>query len=533
MGSRREESPTPTVVYDHAQPHDSPRPGTTSTETQKRGPEKRPIVQEGYHVVQRSLFSSLVIVFVSTVSMVVNIGNSTTIAIALPTIGQHFNADPSLLQWIVSAYPLSSGCLLLVCGRLADLYGRKKAYLGGTLLLAAFTLGCGFANNITTLIILRAMQGIGAAATVPASLGILANAFPPSRARSLAFATFAAGAPIGAVFGSAMGGVLTEKTAPTWRSVLYLFAGINVICLIGGIFCIDKDVPNTVDDKKVDWLGAFLITAGLVFILFVLGEGETRGWSTGYIIALLVLGVFLVCVFVYWQWFLEQAQNRRQAKVEATLNNGEPKGTERKDGLVGGLADRWCDKLPPPVMKVSLWARANGRFGAVMAMAILNWSAFIGWTFWVQLYYQDYTRLRPLEVVVRLLPMFVTGVACNAFVGIMAAYIPMIVLTLMGALGTAAACILFAVINPKTTYWAFGFPATILSVFGADLVFSAGSLYIAKVSLPHEQSLSAALFQTMIQVRLQTLSLMLPRLPLFSGPGRHSTDSFSFSWVHL
>jgi len=63
---------------------------------------------------------------------------------------------------------------------------------------------------------------------------------------------------------------------------LYLFAGINVICFAGGAFAIDKDVPNLVDEKKVDWLGAFIITAGLVFILFVLGEGEgaPRGWST-------------------------------------------------------------------------------------------------------------------------------------------------------------------------------------------------------------------------------------------------------------
>jgi hypothetical protein len=72
----------------------------------------------------------------------------------------------------------------------------------------------------------------------------------------------------------------------------------------------------------------------------------------------------------------------------------------------------------------------------------------------------------------------------------------------MGTLGTASACILFATINPKATYWAFGFPAMVLSVTGVDFVFTAGTLYISKISLPHEQSLAAALFQTMAQVRL-------------------------------
>lgn len=459
-------------------------------------------VLEGYHVVHRSRTSSLVIVLVATLSMIINISNSTAVSIALPTIGSQFNADPLLLQWIVSAYSLSSGCLLLVCGRLADLYGRKKAYLAGTVMLAAFTLGCGFANNILTLIILRGIQGIGTAATIPASVGILAHAFPPSKARSLAFATFAAGAPVGAVFGNIMGGVLTERTAASWRSALYLLAGVNVICFVGGLLAIDKDVPNSVDEKKVDWLGAFIITAGLVFILFVLGEGEgaPRGWSTGYIIALLVVGVFFVGVFIYWQWFLEKAQDWRLAnrEVESSPPANESDGPRR--GRVEELADRWCNKLPPPIMKLSLWARARGRFSAVMAIAFLAWSAFIGWTFWVQLYYQDYTNLRPLDVVVRLLPMFVVGVICNSFVGFMAARVPMIVIITMGTLGTAGACILFALINPRATYWAFGFPATVLSVFGVDLVFSAGTLYNAKISLPHEQSLAAALFQTMVQL---------------------------------
>lgn len=78
----------------------------------------------------------------------------------------------------------------------------------------------------------------------------------------------------------------------------------------------------------------------------------------------------------------------------------------------------------------------------------------------------------------------------------------------MGTLGTAGACILFALINPRATYWAFGFPATVLSVFGVDFVFTAGTLYNAKISLPHEQSLAAALFQTMVQVSIFVRPLM-------------------------
>ncbi|KAG1739182.1 major facilitator superfamily domain-containing protein, partial [Suillus paluster] len=96
------------------------------------------------------------------------------------------------------------GCLLLFFGRLADLYGRKKVFMIGTLCLVALSIGCGFAQ------ILRAFQCVGTAAVIPSALGILAHSFPSYRARSIAFTTFAVGAPVGGSFGTVMGGVLAE-----------------------------------------------------------------------------------------------------------------------------------------------------------------------------------------------------------------------------------------------------------------------------------------------------------------------------------
>ena len=155
---------------------------------------------------------------------------------------------------------------------------------------------------------------------------------------------------------------------------------------------------------------------------------------------------------------------------------------------------------PPPLIKPSLWTRANGRLGAMMAIAFTNWCAFLAWAFWVQLYYQNYKHYSPLQTLVRLLPMFVSGILCNVFVGLMAARIPIVWLVSIGTVATTTACLLFAVIDPDATYWAFAFPASCLSVMGADFVFSAGTLFIAKISLPHEQSVSGALFNTMTQL---------------------------------
>lgn len=178
-----------------------------------------------------------------------------------------------------------------------------------------------------------------------------------------------------------------------------MFTGANILCFIGGLLCIDKDIPHPKDDRKVDWLGAFLITAGLVMILFVLGDGEEapKQWATGCmslyalarllidslrclridIIALLVVGVLLVCAFLYWQSFLEKTQNARQKQLEATSCSDENGGQVEQE-------DRWHRMLPPPVMKISLWGRAKGRFAAVMAIAFSTWSSFMACTFWVQ-----------------------------------------------------------------------------------------------------------------------------------------------------
>ncbi|CCM00646.1 uncharacterized protein FIBRA_02683 [Fibroporia radiculosa] len=409
-----------------------------------------------------------------TTGMILTSANNTAISISLPTIGDDLAIPEYRLQWVISAYSLSAGCLLLFFGRLADLYGRRNVFLLGVFILAVFGLGCGFAHDEITMDVLRGFQGLGAAACIPAGLGILAHSFPPSRIRSIAFSTFAAGAPVGAALGSAIGGVLTQLTQQHWRSTFYFMTGLGALTFAGGLASFDHDAPSTELDRRVDWLGAFLVTAGLVMIVFVLSDGTIapNGWRTGYIIALLILGVLLLVAYVAWEHFLE-----KQLHAHSTA---------------------WW--TPPPLMRVSLWGRARGKLAITLVIALLEYSSFMTFNFWVQLYYQDYLRLSPVLTMVRLIPMFVTGVICNVFVALVVGRVPLAILVAIGTALTATADLLFALINPAAPYWAFGFPAAVVSVFGADFVFPSGTLFIAKVCLPHEQSVGGALFQTMTQL---------------------------------
>ncbi|KAG7097208.1 hypothetical protein E1B28_004579 [Marasmius oreades] len=427
-----------------------------------------------------SVLRSIMVVAAVTLAMIVNTSNSTSPSIALPTIERELHVEQIQLVWIVSAYPLSSGCLLLLFGRLADLYGRKNAFTLGNLWLVALTLGCAFSNNAVTLSVLRGFQGVGAAAIIPACLGILAHHFPPSRARSVAFATFAAGAPVGGAFGTSLGGTLVQLTEKTWRSTFYLNTGLAFLSLVIGLFFIERDQPSQEPNRRVDWIGAFLVTAGLVLIVFVLGQGEVapHQWGTPYIIALIVMGVLLLILFALWQRHLEIIADQ---------------------GLDSNSFLRWLP-TPPPLMRLSLWTRANGRVGIVMCIAFLNWCCFLAWAYWATIYYQSYQGLSPVLTMLRMLPMIVTGIICNIVVALFVGHIPFVFLMASGTALTGTAALLFALINPRAVYWAFGFPAAVASVVGADFVFASGTLFIAKFSLPHEQSVAGAVFQCMTQI---------------------------------
>ena len=247
-------------------------------------------------------------------------------------------------------------------------------------------------------------------------------------------------------------------------------------------------------------------------------------WSD--IIALLIVGVLLLVLFVLWERHLEEVH---------------------EEG--GPLSQRWW--TPPPLMPVSIWLRANGKLAAMLGITFLEWCSFNVFTFWVQvrfpvsaeggvcvslpsihthsavfqLYYQDYLSLSPILTMVRLLPMSVTGVTCNVIIALVVGRVPLVYLVrtslspssrpspahlltpvlsppllVIGTLLTGASNLLFALINPSAPYWAFGFPAAIVTVFGADFVFATGTLFIARVCLPHEQSVGGALFQTLTQL---------------------------------
>ncbi|KAF8331585.1 efflux transporter [Amanita rubescens] len=424
------------------------------------------------------LLKSVALIIACTLVMIVHTSNISAVGTVIPVIGNELDIPPTRQQWVVSGYPLGSACLLVLCGRLADLYGRRLVFFAGSIWLLAFSLGCGFAKDGLTISVLRGFQGAGAAATIPATLGILANAFPIStgRLRSIAFAIVATGAPVGVFAGVFFSALLTQLTKHTWRSSFFFSTGLTGLYLLIGLFVVDKDEPSTEKDKRVDWLGGALITVGLVLIIFVLGEGEIapNKWATSYIIACLVLGCAFVGLFLLWQRYLERIKHDPNAQYS-----------------------KWT---PPPLMNLSLWTRGNGRFSVIMVIALMTWCGFVGWNIWATLYYETYIDLKPISTMIRFIPMFITSISLNVAIAFIIHRVPIVWLLAISTFITGCAPILFAVIIPSAPYWAFGLPAAICSIFGADFVFASGSLYVANIVKEDEQGLACGLFQTMTQI---------------------------------
>lgn len=381
------------------------------------------------------------------------------VVIILPTIGRDIGIPDSRQQWIVSAYALAFGCFLLLWGRIADVYGKRKIFVLGSGWVAVTLAVNPVIPNEIAFDLFRGFQGLGAAANVPTALGILGTTFPPGKAKNYAFSMYAAGAPLGSIFGNLLGGLIASYAHWTW--VFWALAILAALVTVAGYFVIPPP-PTTLHAQgvkvkaTVDWIGAVLITVGLMVMLFALTEGNVVGWKTPWVPVLIVVALLIIAAFVFWQHHLEKTG--KQA----------------------------------PLMKVSIFK--SGRFSAAMVIMALFFSSFNCYLIYTTYYFQDFQGLSPIQTTLRYIPTGVVGVLTAAITARLIAIIPTYMLLMFGNLCMAVACLLFAApIPPTTTYFAYGLPAMVLSVFGADITWPCMTLFTSH-SLPQaDQAMGGAL----------------------------------------
>jgi EmrB/QacA subfamily drug resistance transporter len=235
----------------------------------------------------------LVLVIVAIAQLMVVL-DATIVNIALPSAQRTLAFPNSDRQWIVTAYALAFGSLLLVGGRLGDMFSRKRMFIIGLVGFALSSAVGGAAGSFVVLVTARALQGVFGALLAPSALGTLVSTFRDPRERGKAFGVFGSVAAGGGGIGLILGGLLTQYLS--WRYCLYVNLIFAAIAVTGAVLFIHTSRPDTA--PRMDWPGTVLACAGLFLIVFGFSHAETSGWSSALTIGSLVLGPVLLACFV-------------------------------------------------------------------------------------------------------------------------------------------------------------------------------------------------------------------------------------------
>ena len=329
----------------------------------------------------------------------------TVVAVALPSVGATLHAGVSGLQWVVDGYSVTFAALLLAGGTLSDRYGHRRLAVAGLLAFAAGSAACGFAPVAGVLVAARAVQGVGAAMLLPATLAVITHAYPDERERARAIGVWTAVAGLSLPAGPLVGGLLIA--GPGWRWAFLLNLPIIAAALVPVLTVVPKDRPGTAGRPDVPGilLGAATLTACALGLI----EGGRDGWTSPLTLAELAAAVVLGCAFV-------RAQRRAVAPM-----------------------------LPLELFRDRRFTVANG---AALAMNLVG----IGLVFVTTLYLQDVQHRPPLAAGLALMPVFVPTVVLAAVAGRLVARFgarpPAVAALLMGAVGMG----LLVLLDVRTPY---------------------------------------------------------------------------------
>ena len=219
----------------------------------------------------------------------------TIVNVALPTIGAKLHFAEADLQWVVTAYALTFGGLLLLGGRAADLVGRRRLFMAGVGVFSATSLGCALATSGTFLVVMRGAEGLGAALVLPAALSAVMNMFPEGPERNKALGIWGGIGAGGATVGVLAGGLLTRYAG--WEYIFFLNVpvGATVLALARRV------VPESRSaglERRYDPLGALTVTAGLVALVYAISQAPEAGWGSARTLATLAAAAVLLGAFI-------------------------------------------------------------------------------------------------------------------------------------------------------------------------------------------------------------------------------------------
>jgi len=214
--------------------------------------------------------------------------------VALPSIETALNFSRANLQWVITAYAITYGGFLLLAGRLADLYGRRRVFIIGVVIFSIASLFCGLAWSEGVLIASRAVQGVGAAVITPSALSIVMTTFDEGAERNKALGIWGALGGGGAAVGVLAGGILT--TYLSWRWIFFVNVPVGALAFLATPRFVRESRAE--EKKSLDIAGAVTVTAGLALLVFAVSKAPDHGWGSGWTLSRLAVAILLLLAFV-------------------------------------------------------------------------------------------------------------------------------------------------------------------------------------------------------------------------------------------
>jgi EmrB/QacA subfamily drug resistance transporter len=229
-----------------------------------------------------------------SMSVLVIANDFSAVNVAIPTMEKDFSTDINTIQWVVNAYALTFGVMIVTGGRLADMFGRRRAFFIGTAIFASMSALGGAAQSEAWLIASRVVMGIGGALMWPAILGMTFALLPAEKA-GLAGGIILGAAGLGNAIGPLIGGVLTD--ALSWRWIFFLNVPVAAFAVLVTYYLVKVKEPE-VEDQRIDYPGIATISVGLVSLLVALDQVDQWGWGDPRVVAMLALAAVLIAAFV-------------------------------------------------------------------------------------------------------------------------------------------------------------------------------------------------------------------------------------------
>lgn len=380
--------------------------------------------------------------------------DTSIIGVALPAIQIDLGFTPSGLSWIFNAYVIAFGGLLLLGGKLGDVFGARRMFMLGFIMLTVASLLAGLANSQELLLAGRALQGVGAALIAPSALAIVMRLFAHNGAElGKAFGFWGAAAAAGGTAGVFFGGVITEWLSWPWTFLINVPLGLVV--LIASPAVIRYAAPSA---GRIDWLGAGTVTAALVTAVYAIVTTEPGQWTSIRTLLLLATAVVLLVVFLVTQAI------RRE-----------------------------------PLLPLRIFAAPNLAAGNLL-MALLG-AAWIPLWFYLNLYLQQTLQLSALASGLALLPMTVMiMIVMVGFSGKLIGKFGIKANIVLGLLAMGGALLLFTQVPADGNYTANVLPASLLAALGMALAYIPITIAGMSGARPEETGLASGLVNTTYQV---------------------------------